>query len=110
MLLLEKKLNFKAVDIYGLSEIMGPGVAIECHEEQDGLHIAEDHFYVEVIDVDTLQPVADGESGELVFTSLQKEALPIICYLGIASITSDKCQCGRLRRNSLVKCRTDDMG
>ena len=109
---LEKKLNFKAVDIYGLSEIMGPGVAIECHEEQNGLHIAEDHFYVEVIDVDTLQPVADGESGELVFTSLQKEALPIIRYRtgDIASITREKCKCGRTTtRMSRVKGRTDDM-
>lgn len=109
---LEKKLNFKAIDIYGLSEIMGPGVAIECHEEQDGLHIAEDHFYVEVINQDTLQPVEDGVSGELVFTSLQKEALPIIRYRtgDIASITREKCKCGRTTtRMSRVKGRTDDM-
>ncbi|MFS0689252.1 AMP-binding protein [Sporosarcina sp. 179-K 8C2 HS] len=108
---LEKRLNIKAIDIYGLSEIMGPGVAIEC-PEQDGLHIAEDHFYVEVIDVDTLQPVADGEIGELVFTSLQKEALPIIRYRtgDLASITHEKCKCGRTTtRMSRVKGRTDDM-
>lgn len=109
---LEKKLNIKAVDIYGLSEIMGPGVAVECHEEQNGLHIAEDHFYVEVIDKDTLQPVEDGESGELVFTSLQKEALPIIRYRtgDIASINREQCKCGRTTtRMSRIKGRTDDM-
>lgn len=109
---LEKKLNIKTVDIYGLSEIMGPGVAIECHEEQNGLHIAEDHFYVEVVDLDTLQPVPDGECGELVFTSLQKEALPIIRYRtgDIASITREKCKCGRTTtRMSRVKGRTDNM-
>lgn len=109
---LEEKLGIKAVDIYGLSEIMGPGVAIECHEAQDGLHIAEDHFFVEVIDPDTLEPVADGETGELVFTSLQKEALPIIRYRtgDIASITRETCICGRTTtRMSRVKGRTDDM-
>lgn len=109
---LEKKLNIKAVDIYGLSEIMGPGVAVECHEEQNGLHIADDHFFVEVIDPDTQQPVADGEDGELVFTSLQKEALPVIRYRtgDIASITREKCGCGRTTtRMSRVKGRTDDM-
>lgn len=109
---LEKKLDIKAVDIYGLSEIMGPGVAIECHEAQDGLHIAEDHFYVEVIDRDTQQPVPDGQDGELVFTSLQKEALPVIRYRtgDIASITREKCKCGRTTmRMSRVKGRTDDM-
>lgn len=109
---LEKKLDIKAVDIYGLSEIMGPGVAVECHEAQDGLHIAEDHFYVEVINPDTLEPVADGENGELVFTSLQKEALPVIRYRtgDISSITREKCKCGRTTtRMSRVKGRTDDM-
>ncbi|MBK5460018.1 MULTISPECIES: phenylacetate--CoA ligase PaaK [Peribacillus] len=109
---LEKKLNLKAVDIYGLSEIMGPGVAIECHEAQDGLHIAEDHFLVEVINPDTLEPVEDGEDGELVFTSLTKEALPIIRYRtgDIASITHEQCRCGRTTtRMSRVKGRTDDM-
>jgi phenylacetate-CoA ligase len=102
----------KAIDIYGLSEIMGPGVAIECHEAQDGLHIAEDHFLVEVIIPDTLEPVEDGEDGELVFTSLTKEALPIIRYRtgDIASITHEPCKCGRTTtRMSRVKGRTDDM-
>ncbi|MGO4887694.1 phenylacetate--CoA ligase PaaK [Anaerobacillus sp. MEB173] len=109
---LEQKFNIKAVDIYGLSEIMGPGVSIECHEAQDGLHIAEDHFIVEVIDPETLQPVPDGEDGELVFTSLTKEALPIIRYRtgDIASITREKCICGRTTtRMSRVKGRIDDM-
>ncbi|AOH53716.1 phenylacetate--CoA ligase [Peribacillus muralis] len=109
---LEKKLKLKAMDIYGLSEIMGPGVAIECHEAQNGLHIAEDHFLVEVINPDTLERVDDGEDGELVFTSLTKEALPIIRYRtgDIASITREPCTCGRTTtRMSRVKGRTDDM-
>lgn len=110
--MLEKKLELKAVDIYGLSEIMGPGVAIECYEAQDGLHIAEDHFLVEVINPDTLEPVQEGEDGELVFTSLTKEAFPIIRYRtgDIASINREKCICGRTTtRMSRVKGRTDDM-
>ncbi|WP_096201965.1 phenylacetate--CoA ligase PaaK [Bacillus sp. FJAT-45350] len=109
---LEEKLGIKAVDIYGLSEVMGPGVSIECHEAQDGLHIADDHFLVEVIDPETLQPVPEGEDGELVFTSLSKEALPIIRYRtgDIASITREKCKCGRTTtRMSRVKGRIDDM-
>ncbi|WP_057912599.1 phenylacetate--CoA ligase family protein [Peribacillus muralis] len=109
---LEKKLKLKAVDIYGLSEIMGPGVAIECHEAQNGLHIAEDHFLVEVINPNTLERVEDGEDGELVFTSLTKEALPIIRYRtgDIASITREPCTCGRTTtRMTRVKGRTDDM-
>ncbi|WP_412888629.1 phenylacetate--CoA ligase family protein [Bacillus sp. 1P06AnD] len=111
-LILEQKLGIKAVDIYGLSEVMGPGVAIECHEEQNGLHIAEDHFLVEVIDPDTLLPVDEGKTGELVFTSLTKEALPIIRYRtgDIASVTRGKCSCGRTTaKMSRIKGRTDDM-
>ena len=69
-----------AVDIYGLSEVMGPGVANECVESKDGLHIWEDHFYPEVIDLESSKPLPDGEKGELVFTSLTKEGLPIIRY------------------------------
>ncbi len=110
--LLEESFAIKACDIYGLSEVMGPGVAIECHEAQDGLHIAEDHFIVEVINPDTLEPVADGEEGELVFTSLTKEAFPVIRYRtgDIASITREKCKCGRTTvRMSRVKGRIDDM-
>lgn len=109
---LEEELGLKAVDIYGLSEIIGPGVSIECHEAQDGLHIQEDHFFVEVINPDTLEPVADGEEGELVFTSLTKEAFPIIRYRtgDISSLTREKCKCGRTTvRMARVKGRTDDM-
>ena len=110
--LLEETYNIKACDIYGLSEVMGPGIAIECHEAQDGLHIAEDHFIVEVINPDTLERVPDGEEGELVFTSLTKEAFPVIRYRtgDIASITREKCKCGRTTtRMSRVKGRIDDM-
>ncbi|RST59872.1 phenylacetate--CoA ligase family protein [Siminovitchia terrae] len=109
---IEDMLGIKAVDIYGLSEIMGPGVSIECHVAQDGLHIADDHFLVEVIDPETLETVKDGEDGELVFTSLTKEAFPLIRYRtgDIASITREKCECGRTTtRMSRVKGRTDDM-
>ncbi|WP_144476041.1 phenylacetate--CoA ligase family protein [Cytobacillus oceanisediminis] len=109
---LEEKLGIKACDIYGLSEVIGPGVANECHEAQAGLHVAEDHFYVEVIDPQTLKPVPDGEEGELVFTSLTKEAFPVIRYRtgDIASLTREKCSCGRTTvRMSRVKGRIDDM-
>lgn len=109
---IEETFDMKACDIYGLSEVMGPGVAMECHEAQEGLHIAEDHFLVEVLDPKTLLPVPDGEDGELVFTSLTKEAFPIIRYRSgdIASITRKKCQCGRTTiRMSRVKGRIDDM-
>ncbi|AKO92596.1 phenylacetate--CoA ligase PaaK [Priestia filamentosa] len=109
---LEEKFDLKACDIYGLSEVMGPGVAVECHEAQNGLHIAEDHFFVEVINPDTLEQVPDGEEGELVFTSLTKEAFPVIRYRtgDIASITRETCRCGRTTtRMSRVKGRIDDM-
>ncbi|MCG1021032.1 phenylacetate--CoA ligase family protein [Sutcliffiella horikoshii] len=109
---LEEKLGIKACDIYGLSEVIGPGVAMECHEAQDGLHIAEDHFYVEVIDPDTMEVLSEGEVGELVFTSLTKEAMPIIRYRtgDVASIKREKCVCGRTTtKMSRVKGRVDDM-
>jgi phenylacetate-CoA ligase len=109
---LEEAFAIKACDIYGLSEVIGPGVAMECHEAQDGLHIADDHFYVEVINPKTLEPVADGEEGELVFTSLTKEAFPVLRYRtgDIASITRERCKCGRTTtRMSRVKGRVDDM-
>jgi phenylacetate-CoA ligase len=77
---IEERLDMHAVDIYGLSEVIGPGVANECVETKDGLHIWEDHFYPEVIDPETGRVLPDGEPGELVFTSLTKEALPIIRY------------------------------
>ncbi|ADI26493.1 phenylacetate--CoA ligase PaaK [Geobacillus sp. C56-T3] len=109
---LEETFDMKACDIYGLSEVIGPGVAMECHEAQNGLHIAEDHFLVEVIDPKTLEPVAEGEEGELVFTSLTKEAFPVIRYRtgDIASVTRERCACGRTTaRMSRVKGRVDDM-
>lgn len=109
---LEEKLGIKACDIYGLSEVLGPGVAMECHQAQNGLHIAEDHFYAEVIDIQTLEPLPDGEVGELVFTSLTKEAFPIIRYRtgDIASLSKEKCSCGRTTiKMSRVKGRCDDM-
>jgi phenylacetate-CoA ligase len=77
---IEERLDMHAVDIYGLSEVMGPGVAQECVESKDGLHIWEDHFYPEVIDPVTGEALRDGERGEVVFTSLTKQALPIIRY------------------------------
>lgn len=109
---IEDMFDIKACDIYGLSEVMGPGVSMECHQAQDGLHVAEDHFIVEVIDPKTLEAVPDGEDGELVFTSLTKEAFPVIRYRtgDIASITREKCTCGRTTlRMSRVKGRIDDM-
>ncbi|MBL0386635.1 phenylacetate--CoA ligase [Tumebacillus sp. ITR2] len=109
---LERVWGLKAIDIYGLSEVMGPGVACECHEEQNGLHIAEDHFYAEIIDPETLQPLPEGEFGELVFTSLTKEAFPVIRYRtgDISALTSQPCSCGRTtRRMARIKGRIDDM-
>ncbi|PPA72286.1 phenylacetate--CoA ligase family protein [Jeotgalibacillus proteolyticus] len=109
---LEKKMGIQACDIYGLSEVMGPGVAMECSDGKNGLHIAEDHFLAEVIDPVTLENVGDGEDGELVFTSLTKEALPLIRYRtgDIASITKEPCICGRTTaRMSRIKGRIDDM-
>lgn len=109
---LEEMWDIQAVDIYGLSEVMGPGVAIECHEEKQGLHIFEDHFLVEVVDPKTGQPVKENETGELVFTSLTKEALPLIRYRtgDLASLNKKPCSCGRTHiRMSRVKGRIDDM-
>lgn len=107
---LENTLNIKAYDSYGLSELMGPGVAFEC-EEQDGLHIWSDHFYVEVLDQDGEQ-VAEGEKGELVLTSLTKEALPIIRYRtgDITRLLESECACGRTTvKISRLLGRADDM-
>ena len=89
---LENKFDIKACDIYGLSEVLGPGVAMECHEAQDGLHVADDHFIIEIINPDTQEPVAEGEEGEIVFTSLTKEAFPVIRYRtgDIGSIKREK--------------------
>lgn len=109
---IERKLHLKAVDIYGLSEIIGPGVAAECHEAQRGLHISEDHFIAEIIDPATGKVLPSGESGELVFTSITKEAFPIIRYRtrDITTLNPEPCICGRtLVRMKKVRGRTDDM-
>jgi phenylacetate-CoA ligase len=109
---LEEMWGIHAVDIYGLSEVIGPGVAIECWQAKDGLHIAEDHFLVEVINPETGEPVAEGELGELVFTTLTKEAFPVIRYRtgDLASVTFEPCVCGRTHaRMSRIKGRIDDM-
>jgi phenylacetate-CoA ligase len=108
---LEDKLKIVATDNYGLSEVIGPGVSGECIE-RNGLHIAEDHFLVELIDPDTLQPVGPGETGELVLTTLTKEAFPVIRYRtrDLTRLIAEPCPCGRtLRRMSRVFGRTDDM-
>jgi phenylacetate-CoA ligase len=108
---IEARLGLRAVDIYGLSEIMGPGVACEC-ECRAGLHGWEDHFLFEVIDPDTGEPVPEGESGELVITTLGKEALPMLRYRtrDITRITTAPCDCGRTHLRILrVTGRNDDM-
>ena len=108
----EKKLNLKAVDIYGLSEVMGPGVAMECLQTDKGMHIFEDHFLPEIIDPDTGEVLPPGEQGELVFTTLTKEAFPIIRYRtkDISRLIYEQCGCGRtLVRMDKVTGRTDDM-
>ena len=108
---IEQRLNISAHDIYGLSEIMGPGVACDC-QYHEGLHICDDHFYPEIIDAKTLKPVKDGELGELVFTTLTKQGIPLIRYRtkDLTSITREKCKCGRTSaRISRFKGRSDDM-
>lgn len=108
---IETESNIKAFDIYGLSEIIGPGVAIEC-ECQKGLHVFEDHFYPEIIDPDTLEVLPDGEVGELVLTTLTKQAMPMLRYRtrDITNIINEKCACGRtLRRINRISSRSDDM-
>jgi phenylacetate-CoA ligase len=103
--------GIKAYDIYGLSEIIGPGVASEC-SAQEGLHIFEDHFYPEIIDPETLEPLPDGSEGELVFTTLSKQAMPMIRYRtrDITSIIAEPCPCGRtIRRIQRIGRRSDDM-
>jgi phenylacetate-CoA ligase len=108
---IEADSGIRAYDIYGLSEIIGPGVAMEC-QCQAGPHIFEDYFYPEIIDLKTGKPVADGEEGELVLTTLSKEAMPMIRYRtrDITALTSEKCECGRtLRRIKRIGRRADDM-
>ncbi len=108
---IEKKLGISAHDIYGLSEVMGPGVACDCKFHK-GLHVCEDHFYPEIIDSNTLKSVKDGTTGELVFTTLTKEGLPLIRYRtkDLTSIDKSTCECGRTSaRISRFKGRVDDM-
>ncbi len=108
---IEKSLGIKAYDIYGLTEISGPGVSFEC-EEQKGMHINEDHFYVEIIDPDTEEVLPEGSKGELVFTCLDKEAFPLLRYRtrDICVLTREKCSCGRTHvRMTKPMGRSDDM-
>jgi phenylacetate-CoA ligase len=108
---IEADAAIKAYDIYGLSEIIGPGVASEC-SAQDGLHVFEDHFYPEIIDPATGEPLPDGSEGELVLTTLSKKAMPMIRYRtrDITSILPERCSCGRtLRRIRRIGRRSDDM-
>ena len=108
---IEKLLGIDAYDIYGLSEIAGPGVSFECRMKH-GLHVNEDYFYPEILDPDTLEPVPDGTYGELVFTCIGKEALPLIRYRtrDISAITHEECECGRtLVKMQKPRGRTDDM-
>ncbi len=109
---IEEKLNLAAIDIYGLSEIMGPGVAIECIQAKQGLHIWEDHFIPEIIDPVTGQRLAEGERGELVITTITKQGIPLIRYRtrDITSITYEPCICGRTHaRITRMSGRSDDM-
>ena len=109
---IQKRLNLKAIDIFGLSEVMGPGVASECIEEQHGLHVFEDYFIPEIVDPKTMEPMPVGEHGELVFTTLTKEAFPVIRYRtkDISRLIAEPCSCGRtFYRMERITGRTDDM-
>ncbi|WP_321995798.1 phenylacetate--CoA ligase [Draconibacterium orientale] len=108
---IEAKLKLRAIDIYGLSEVIGPGVSCEC-EHHSGMHVNEDHFIPEILDPETLQPVAPGEVGELVFSTITKEGIPILRYRtrDLTRLIYDKCECGRtLVRMEKCKGRSDDM-
>jgi len=109
---IQARLGLTAVDIYGLSEVIGPGVACECQEAKDGLHVNEDHFLVEVVDPRTGEPLSEGERGELVFTTLTREATPVLRYRtgDLSSLYRAPCRCGRtLVRMARVTGRVDDM-
>ena len=109
---LEARLGIQAIDLYGLSEIMGPGVACECHVAQNGLHGWEDHFLFEVVDPKTLEPLPRGETGELIITTLTTQALPMIRYRtrDITRLSDEPCPCGRTHvRIMRVTGRDDDM-
>lgn len=108
---IEEGLGITAYDIYGLSEIIGPGVSCSCHV-QDGLHVAEDHFYPEILDPETLKAVTPGTTGELVFTTITKEGMPLLRYRtrDLASLNFAPCSCGRTNvRMSKIQGRSDDM-
>jgi len=105
-------LGVRSTNIFGLSEVIGPGVSCECVEERDGAHVNEDHFLPEVVDAETGEPLPEGEQGVLVFTTLTKQALPLVRYWtgDIASLSSAPCSCGRtLVRMSRITGRADDM-
>ena len=109
---IERKLNLKAMDIYGLSEVMGPGVAVECIEAQSGLHIFEDHFIPEIINPKTGEVLPWGMTGELVFTTITKEAFPVIRYRtrDLSVLHPEPCRCGRtIVRMGRIQGRSDDM-
>jgi len=109
---IERKLNLKAMDIYGLSEVIGPGVSVECIEAQNGLHVFEDHFIPEIIDPRTEEVLPYGTPGELVFTTITKEAFPVIRYRtrDISILHPEPCRCGRtMVRMGRVQGRSDDM-
>ena len=109
---IEKRLNLDAVDIYGLSEIIGPGVSVECIEAKQGLHLFEDHFLPEIIDPATLEPLPQEEMGELVITTLTQEAMPLLRYRtrDVTSLNYAPCRCGRsLVRMHRLRGRSDDM-
>ncbi len=109
---IERKLGIDALDIYGLSEVMGPGVSVECLEAKNGLHMFEDHFLPEIIDPDTLEPLPPGQLGELVITTLTKEAFPVLRYRtrDISMLNPEPCKCGRtLVRMGRIQGRSDDM-
>ena len=109
---IERGLGVRACSLYGLSEVIGPGVACECIEERAGSHVNEDHFLPEVVDPESGEQLPEGEVGVLVFTALTKQALPLIRYWtgDLASLSSEPCSCGRtLVRMSAIRGRTDDM-
>jgi phenylacetate-CoA ligase len=109
---IDAALGVRSTNIYGLSEIIGPGVSNECVEGRSGSHVNEDHFYPEILDPETEEPLPDGEYGVLAITTLTKEALPLLRYWtgDITSLTREPCVCGRtLARMSLIRGRTDDM-
>ncbi|PKQ30262.1 MAG: phenylacetate--CoA ligase [Actinobacteria bacterium HGW-Actinobacteria-10] len=108
---IQDMMGISAIDIYGLSEVLGPGVASEC-SQQHGLHVNEDHFLIEIVDSETLEPVPDGQYGEVVFTTLTKEGIPVIRYRtrDISRIIPGECSCGRtFRRMERITGRSDDM-